>query len=87
MQYDVKIINNKVKTEYVAKIPPGGIILDVAETQGIAIPYSCRAGSCSSCVGKLLKGSVDQSGQIFLTDKQVSEIISYLVIIYVYIFI
>lgn len=71
--HNVRIINQKKQTDVTISIPSGAIILDSAEQQGVSIPYSCRAGSCSSCVGKLRKGSVDQSGQIFLTDKQMED--------------
>ncbi len=71
--YQVHLINKKRSLDITIPVDENTTILDAAEERGLDLPFSCHSGSCSSCVGKVIEGELDQSEQIFLDDDQVAK--------------
>ena len=70
--YTVKLINEAEDINATIEVADDQYMFDAAEEQEIDLPISCRSGSCSSCAGKIIEGTVDQSDQAFLDDEQMA---------------
>jgi len=61
------------KETYQLEVPYYKRILQVALEHNINVPYSCRAGICSTCVATCTSGSVKMDYNEILTDQEIEQ--------------
>jgi len=48
-------------------------LLESLLDKGLDVPYSCKKGNCSSCVGKIISGSVEMKNTDILMDYEIED--------------
>jgi ferredoxin len=59
-----------LRSEKVCQVSAGSTLLDLAEKNGVQIPYGCRQGQCGTCATRLLSGAVQMDVEDGLTVEQ-----------------
>jgi len=71
---NVTVVLDGVSSEYdMAMGSSGESILDAALARGLDLPYSCKAGVCTTCRAKLMEGKVDFTVNYGLEPYEIEE--------------
>ena len=49
------------------------LVLDVALSKGIDVPYSCQGGVCLTCMGKIEEGKADMIENQLLSEEEIND--------------
>ena len=49
------------------------VVLDVALSNGIDVPYSCQGGVCLTCMGKIEEGKAEMIENQLLSEEEIND--------------
>ena len=55
------------------KVDPKKTLLSSLSEQGVDLPYGCKYGGCITCAARLVTGTVNQSAQVALNNRQIKD--------------
>jgi ferredoxin-NADP reductase len=61
-----------MQSKKVCEAVAGSTLLEVAERNGVEMPYGCRSGFCGTCCTRVLSGTVHMDIESGLTDEQIN---------------
>ena len=61
-----------IHSQKVCQVSAGNTLLDLAEKNGVQIPYGCRQGLCGTCATRVLSGTVAMDVEAGLTAEQIN---------------
>lgn len=70
--YRIHLVNPDRGIDTVVPCRDDQPILEAAEAQGLALPYSCRSAACATCAGRLTSGAVRLEEQFILGDSDLA---------------
>ena len=59
-----------IQSGKVCEVSAGSTLLDLAEKNGVQIPYGCRQGLCGACATRVVSGTVQMDVEVGLTAEQ-----------------
>ena len=70
----LRLLNREnIVREVIITVPAYKSILQAALEEGVALPYSCRGGRCSTCIARCVAGSVQMTINDVLTERDLAE--------------
>lgn len=67
--HTIKIRDRHTGHLHTVQVPDDRYILHSAENQGVALPFACRNGACTTCAVRILAGQVRQPEAMGLSPK------------------
>ena len=73
----VTVVDSAAGFEASFDVAPGETVLEAALRASVDLPYSCRSGTCRTCLSRVVSGHIehdpDYADELFIEDDEVAE--------------